>query len=401
PPQSFRLVAELEGFQSSSVAFNEPVPSGAAIELTLRLSAVSESITVTAAGPAYQDDAAGVDSPPPVPSLQTPLQSTDELLNAIARETIDEDDEGDEALAATVAAKRHELRGRVLERMRGMTSPTERLRYYLTARAVLGGDKGFHFLAAQSMHDLAPDLAVRMLTDLAEARNADAPMLRLLARLLDSWDEPSLARLLLQRAIELAPNEPQSVREMLLLEARAGRPAHVDSWRTRLNATSKKQRDEWGMKELFEQTDEMLARWQKTSWLDRQRGVDLRDGGEDVDVLVELMFDTGWSWVDIHVKEPGGEIVKWDHTESAAGATFTGGYIFGYGPEIYSIRNAPHGTYQIDLDYYASDRVNPSLETLAHVIVYKRTSRGHTERKDYFMVLTDDTEHRELAKVEY
>jgi hypothetical protein len=53
----------------------------------------------------------------------------------------------------------------------------------------------------------------------------------------------------------------------------------------------------------------------------------------------------------------------------------------------------------MEIDYYASDRTNVSLETLAHVIIAERT-RGGIERREKFAVLAADNEHQLLATVE-
>jgi hypothetical protein len=123
-----------------------------------------------------------------------------------------------------------------------------------------------------------------------------------------------------------------------------------------------------------------------------------RDLERTLDALQPLLFDTDWSWVDLHVTEPSGERVSWDHDVSGAGATFTGGYTYGFGPEIYRIANAPLGDYRLEIDYYADDVTTVGAEALTHVVVYRRRRRG-IERSEFFLVLSEETERRPLTTV--
>ena len=230
--------------------------------------------------------------------------------------------------------------------------------------------------------------------DLAEERNEDAALLRILARVLDGWGETALARLLLERALEAEPDQPQTWRELVLLEARQGRGASVASlWRRMMTMPD----DDWRISAVHEQTAEALARWDRLSSGERRDGIDIRvDEGDDL--TIELMFDTGYSWVDLHVVEPGGEDVSWDHQESIAGATFTGGYTFGFGPEIYRIAKAPRGEYKLEVEYFSDDTTTIGAEALVHVVIYQRGRRG-VERRDHFVVLKTAKERQLLTTV--
>ncbi|HEX7832458.1 MAG TPA: hypothetical protein VF787_22560, partial [Thermoanaerobaculia bacterium] len=379
------VTAELLGFNSVNRAFGGAVPPGTSVDLMLKLAAVSESITVTAEGPFIVDAMATATTT----SLRSFEVTTDRLLNAIASgETAPMSD--DPEVRAAVAKQRHALTDRVVEKLRAIGSTSERVRYYLSARNMLGGDKSFHIFAAEAFRERSPEIAARILSDLAEAHPGHAPLLRILARVLDGWDEPELAELLLQRAIEIAPLESQSWRELILLEARLGRTSEVAQWGRRLRA---RKDAETVNDDVHARTEEALERWEGASYFDRKRGVDLRVARE-TDLAIELMFDTGYSYVDLHVTEPSGERVAWDHERSAAGATHTGGYVFGYGPQIYSIATAPRGDYVINADYYSDDETNVSLESLAHIIVTKRGRRS-----DYFVIMRFDDENKKVATV--
>jgi hypothetical protein len=391
-PANPMVVAVLQGFGQSTLPLGGGTASGTAVDMILEMTGVSESITVTAAAPVAETMAM---SSAVASSIRAPAApTTDQLLARIAQEQTSVDSDDPEVLAA-VAKQRRELTRAVVDRLRGIGSTNERLRYYLSARSLLGGDKGFHLFAAEVFRERSPELAVRVLTDLAEARTDDAPLLRILGRVLDGWGETELARLLLQRALEISPGESQTWRELILLDARRGSTASVASWAKRMKAV---RNNDWMTDGVYQQTDEAMARWEKAGAARQRGGIDLRvDEGDDL--TIELMFDTGWSWVDVHVLEPSGEDVSWDNTASKAGATFTGGYTFGFGPEIYRIAKAPRGDYRLELHYFAEDETDVGKETLAHIVVYARGRRGGVERREHFMVLKSQEERQVITTV--
>lgn len=389
-PQNPRVEAILEGFGRTERQIENGTPSGQSMDMTLTLTSVAENITVTAEAPVNLETMSVAST---LRSTTSENITTDRLLNTIFQDAGAVSD--DPEVRAAVAKRRVELTRGVVDKLRGIGSTEERLRYYTSARTLLGGDKTFHVFAAEALRERSPELAIRVLTDLAEECNEDAALLRILARVLDAWGETSLARLLLERALEAEPDQPQTWRELVLLEARHGRTASVASWWRRMVATDRE--DDWLSGAVHEQTAGALARWDRASSGERRNGMDIRvDEGDEL--TIELMFDTGWSWVDLHVVEPGGEDVSWDHDTSAAGATFTGGYTFGFGPEIYRIAKAPRGNYRLEVHYYSDDETTIGTEALVHVVIYQRGRRGQ-QRSDHFVVLKSAEERQLLTTV--
>lgn len=389
-PESPSVEALLEGFGTATRSLASGMPSGQSVDVTLQMASVSESITVTASAPINQVTMSMAST---LRSLPREAITTDNLLDSIFEDARVVSDDPD--VLEAVAKRRVELTRRVVEKLHDIASTEERLRYYTSARALLGGDRAFHVFAAEALRERSPELAVRVLTDLAEERTDDAALLRILARVLDAWGETSTARLLLERALEAEPDQPQTWRELVLLEARHGRTSNVSSWWRRMLATQTE--EDWRTDAVHEQTLEEIKRWDRASMGERRDGIDIA-ADENDDLTIELMFDTGWSWVDLHVIEPGGEDVSWDHEESEAGATFTGGYTFGYGPEIYRIAHAPRGEYKLQVHYFADDRTTIGTEALVHVIVRQKGRRG-VQRRDHFLVVKSANERQLLTTV--
>ncbi|HJQ39807.1 MAG TPA: VIT domain-containing protein, partial [Thermoanaerobaculia bacterium] len=106
-PMKPALVAELSGFNRIERQLDPDTPAGTTIDLHMTMSAVSESITVTAEAPF---DPAGAESAPAVrPSIRTAVITTDELLNKIAAGTEPESDEDDPEVLDAVRKHRIEL----------------------------------------------------------------------------------------------------------------------------------------------------------------------------------------------------------------------------------------------------------------------------------------------------
>jgi len=357
PPSQFTVIAELAGFNRVARHF-ESAPSGGDVELSMAIASVAESITVTASAPSFDVD--GIEETP---------QATSAPFGA-----------------GLPIEQRHELVRELVARIAALRSTAARMREYAMARGVAGGEKQLHLGAAEALRADDADLAVRVLTDLAEAYADDAPIVRIVARIADGWGRADVARDLLLHALEVSPREPQTWRELILLAAREGRAGDLASLRKRHQAAAHDMR----MHEVDEQIDRELARVRP--------GDDARldDGAA---LQVELMWDSNYSYVDIHVVEPSGEEVTWNHEKSAHGGSIGGWLTEGYGPEIYVSRGGSHGKYRIDVQYYSSDNTEVSRETLAHVIVLTRGRLG-VKRNDYVLVLSHADERGNVVDVD-
>ena len=358
-PAHFTLQAELAGFNQTSRQF-DAAPSGGDVELTMHMASVSESITVTAGAPAFDVD--GIQEPTTLPY-------------AVGRE-----------IDKLPLEQRHERVRALVEHIASLRSVSARMREYAAACVVAGGEKQLHIGVAEALRADDADLALRVLTDLAEAYADDAPIVRIVARIADGWGRADVARDLLLHALEVSPMEPQTWRELILLAAREGRGGELASLRKRHQAAA----HDWRMREVDEQIDRELARVRP--------GDDARLD-EGAALQVELMWDSNYSYVDIHVVEPSGEEVTWNHAKSLHGGSIVGWMTQGFGPEIYVSRGGSHGKYRIDVQYYSSDGTEVSRETLAHVIVLTRGRFG-VKRTDHVIVLSKNDERRNVIDVE-
>jgi hypothetical protein len=80
----------------------------------------------------------------------------------------------------------------------------------------------------------------------------------------------------------------------------------------------------------------------------------------DVDVRIVMEWTTDDADIDLWVDEPTGERVYYGNQLSNAGGQISNDMTDGYGPEEYAIRRAGVGDYEIRVNGYDADRLNPN-----------------------------------------
>jgi tetratricopeptide (TPR) repeat protein len=235
--------------------------------------------------------------------------------------------------------------------------PDEWTRIYFDERRANESNVGFFldaaefFLAKGEREQRA--FGLRALSNLAELDLQNRQVLRLLAYRLQQAGEVGAAVPVFERVLELAPNEPQSHRDLGLAFADAGQPqAAVD----RLYAVVT---GAWDAR--FADID-LIALTELNAVVDKAR----RDGrAVDVsaidrrllrnlplDVRVVLAWDADNTDVDLHVIDPNGEEVFYGRNLSYQGGAITHDATGGYGPEEFALRLAKPGKYRVEANFF-------------------------------------------------
>ena len=156
-----------------------------------------------------------------------------------------------------------------------------------------------------------------------------------------------------ERVVELAPNEPQSHRDLGLALAEAGQAqAAVDRLYEVVTGA-------WDAR--FADID-LIALAELNGVVDKAR----RDGKAidvsridarllknlPLDVRVVLAWDADNTDVDLHVIDPNGEEVFFGHNASYQGGAITRDATGGYGPEEFALRLAKPGKYRVEANFY-------------------------------------------------
>ena len=90
----------------------------------------------------------------------------------------------------------------------------------------------------------------------------------------------------------------------------------------------------------------------------------------DVDMRVVIDWTTDGSDMDLWIDEPDHERAIYNNPRTVIGGHLSHDMTRGYGPEEYMLHAAPPGTYTVQANVYAPDRLDPNGATLltAHLI---------------------------------
>jgi hypothetical protein len=98
----------------------------------------------------------------------------------------------------------------------------------------------------------------------------------------------------------------------------------------------------------------------------------------DTDVRIVIEWTADDADIDLWVNEPNGERVYYGDKLSSAGGQISNDMTDGYGPEEYAIRRAPRGAYEVRINGYDADRLNPN--GAGHVLI--RLTRNFGRRSE-------------------
>ena len=235
--------------------------------------------------------------------------------------------------------------------------PDEWERIYFDERRANEASVGFFldaaefFLAKGGRENRA--FGLRALSNLAELDLQNRQVLRLLAYRLQQAGEIDAAVPVFERVLELAPNEPQSHRDLGLALADAGQvQAAVEHLYAVVTGA-------WDAR--FADID-LIALTELNAVVDKSRrdGRTLDVGAIDkrllrslpLDVRVVLAWDADNTDVDLHVVDANGEEVYYGHNLSYQGGAITHDATGGYGPEEFALRIAKPGKYRVEANFF-------------------------------------------------
>lgn len=227
------------------------------------------------------------------------------------------------------------------------------------------------------------DLALRVLSNLAEMDLENRHILRILGYRLMQANAPELALPIFEKVQRLAEEEPQSFRDLGLAYA----------------ATQQDQK-------AIDLLHEVIIR----PWDDRFAEIELITLAElnaiiatsknkldtsaidsrliksmPLDLRVILTWDADNSDMDLWVTDPNGEKAFFGHKDTYQGGHISDDFTGGYGPEEFSLRDATPGKYKIEVNFYGNQQqVVAGATTLQ---VYLTTDFGTAKAKQQSLTL--------------
>lgn len=266
-------------------------------------------------------------------------------------------------------------------RLRAAT-PEAVYRVYLDERAQHQDSTAFFLDAADVLFaKKLPQLAMRVLSNLAEMDLENRHILRVLGYRLLQAQAPQLALRVLREVQRLSPHEPQSFRDLGLAHAEAGQ------WQEAADQLWQVVSRPWDGR--FPDIDlialnemnmviaraERLGRPVKTTGFDRRLLRNL-----PLDLRIVLGWDADNTDIDLWVTDPDGDQTYYGRRLSYQGARVSHDATGGYGPEEFALKVAKPGRYLVQARFYGHrQQVVAPATTLMLVL---STGFGRADQKD-------------------
>ncbi|EJL86246.1 Vault protein inter-alpha-trypsin [Polaromonas sp. CF318] len=276
-------------------------------------------------------------------------------------------------------------------------------RVYLDERAAYLSSSSFYMDAAGVFFERGlPELGLRVLSNLAEMNLENRQLLRLYAYRLVQARRNDLAVPVFERISELAPNEPQSWRDLGLALAESGQPQRA------VNALWEVVSQPWNgrfaginmiaLAELNAIAAQANASGQPALDLGR---VDTRlRRNLPLALRVVMAWDTDDTDIDMWVSDPNGERASYANRLSYQGGAMSPDATGGYGPEEFSLKTAKPGKYGVEAQFFGHRQQVLSAGTT--VMVRVTTGFGTPQARDEWTTLrlTRGQETVRVAEIE-
>jgi Ca-activated chloride channel homolog len=303
---------------------------------------------------------------PPAPALadSAPMGAMAPRIAAGAGPATRADDSMRNGMDAAPASARIQLRGwnpdtPYLTAIRAAADP---YRAYLAERESQGDTPAFFLDCADYFRDEArrPELALRVLSNLAEIGHENTALVRVLAHRLAQWNEFVLAVGQFEAALHQRPEEPQSHRDLALALARLPQPDRARAVELLWAVASGEWHGRFPEIELIalhELNDLVAAEPTALAPVLQRLGVPAELVAPlPVGLRVSMSWDADNTDIDLWVVDPAGEAVYYSRNRSQSGGHVSRDFTQGYGPEVYSIARPLPGTYRIRAHYFGDRR---------------------------------------------
>lgn len=222
---------------------------------------------------------------------------------------------------------------------------------YLDERAAYATSSAFYLDAADVLFEKGQrELALRVLSNLAEMDLENRHVLRILGYRLMQADAPELAVPVFEQVLRWGEEEPQSYRDLGLAYAAVGRDQ--DAVDTLYEIPSR----HWdGRFPGIDQTAlaELNAIAAKAGNRVDARRIDPRLlRNLPLDLRAVLSWDSDNSDMDLWVTDPNGEKCFYGHLSTYQGGAMSADFTGGYGPEEFVLRDAKPGKYKVEANFF-------------------------------------------------
>ena len=120
---------------------------------------------------------------------------------------------------------------------------------------------------------------------------------------------------------------------------------------------------------------------------------------DGADLVVVITWNTDNSDVDLHVVEPSGEDCYYANRHTRLGGDLTQDVTQGYGPEMYVMRKAAPGRYQVRAHYFAQQRNRASARTKVYAEVIEGWNTPQERVTQKVVTLVEGKETHDILEV--
>ena len=234
------------------------------------------------------------------------------------------------------------------------------------------------------------DVAIQVLSNIAELELEDAALLRVVAYRLQQAQELDLAVTIFEEVLRLRPEEPQSYRDLALGLAEQRKYARA------LDLLAKVVMNQWARFEGIE----LVALMEFNAIVPKARAAGVQKIPLDprlvklldLDVRISLGWDADLTDIDLWVIEPSGEKVAYDHQQSIIGGLISTDFTQGYGPEEYVLRRAMSGNYIVKANFFGSSAQALQGAVTLRLELITNFGRPNEKRKSTTIRLTETKE---------
>ncbi len=281
-------------------------------------------------------------------------------------------------------------------------SQADLYRVYLDERQLYTASSAFYLdVAGLLLERGLADLGLRVLSNLAEMNLENRQLMRLYAYRLLQARQPALALPVFERISVLAPNEPQSWRDLGLALADNGQPQQaVDAlW----EVVSRPWDGRFAGVHMIALAElNAIAEQQQAARhpLDLSRVDSRLRRNQPLALRVVMAWDTDDTDVDLWVTDPNGEKAFYGHRLTYQGGAMSPDATGGYGPEEFALKEAKPGSYTVQAQFYGNRQQVLTAGTT--VMVRITTGFGTPQAKDEWVSLrlTSGKETAKVAEVE-
>jgi len=259
------------------------------------------------------------------------------------------------------------------------------------------------------------ELALQVLSNIAELELDDATLLRALGYRLLKLEQTDLAVWTFEQVLELRPEEPQSCRDLALALAH-----RADEARDRSHSKVAIRADYARAIDLFvrmlqsrsdgvaspirlialEEVNQIIPRAKAAGVTPirlPQRLIHLLD----MDIRIVMTWQADGANIDPAITEPSSEIAYDKHSPTTIGGLVSLHSAQGYGLEEYAIHKAATGKYKIEINYYGSGSTRLLGATTVQADVFTNYGRPDECHKSLIVRLHPSRETISLGEIEF